>query len=288
MRIIRDIKKMQRIAGGWRRNGQRIGFVPTMGALHEGHLSLVRRARRDNEKVVVSIFVNPAQFAAGEDFKRYPRDLSGDAASCRKEGVDVVFYPQARQMYPPDYKTYVEVRDLSNVLCGKFRPGHFRGVATVVTKLFNIVQPDSAYFGQKDAQQAVIIRHMSRDLNMPLSIEVIPTMRDKDGLAMSSRNSYLSPQERSNAIALNQALRLAEGLVRFGRRDARGIIAELEDFIRRIPGTKIQYLRIVDPDTLAPLAKIKTRALVVLAVYLGKTRLIDNTIVKAKRLCRGD
>lgn len=288
MRIIRDIKKMQQIAGGWRRNGQRIGFVPTMGALHDGHLSLVRRARRDNEKVVVSIFVNPTQFAAGEDFKRYPRDLSGDVASCRKEGVDVVFYPQTRQMYPPDYKTYVEVRDLSNVLCGKFRPGHFRGVATVITKLFNIVQPDSAYFGQKDAQQAVIIRHMSRDLNMPLSIEVIPTMRDKDGLAMSSRNSYLSPQERSNATVLNQALKLAERLVRFGRRDTRGIIAELEDFIRRMPGIKIQYLRIVDPDTLTPLSKIKTRALVVLAVHSGKTRLIDNTIVKAKRLCRGN
>ncbi|MFA5115156.1 MAG: pantoate--beta-alanine ligase [Candidatus Omnitrophota bacterium] len=280
MRIVKSIRKMQELSGAWRKAGRRIGFVPTMGALHNGHLSLLRRARRDNDRVVISVFVNPTQFGPGEDFNKYPRDLSGDAAFCRKAGADVVFYPGARQMYPSDYKTYVEVWDLSNVLCGNFRPGHFRGVATVLTKLFNIVQPDSAYFGQKDAQQAVIARRMARDLNMPLRIEVMPTVRDKDGLAMSSRNNYLSPQERKRALVLSLALKEAERLISRGRRYSSGIIADLKAFIRRTPGIRVQYLEIVDPDTLRPLVKIKDKVLVVLAVHIGKTRLIDNIVVK--------
>ncbi len=272
---------MQHLAGAWKRQGYCIGLVPTMGALHDGHLSLIRAARRDNDKVVVSIFVNPAQFGPKEDFKKYPRDLSRDAALCRKQGVDIIFYPSAKEMYPFNYKTYVEANDLSVVLCGKFRPGHFRGVATVVLKLFNIVEPDLAYFGQKDAQQAIIIQRMARDLNMPLGIITVPTRREKDGLAMSSRNAYLTAQERKSAVVLSRALKLAQDLVDSGQRDSQSIIAKIKALIRKSPRCKTQYVQVADLENLKPLAKIKDRALIALAVYIGKTRLIDNIMVKA-------
>ena len=271
---------MQQLAGSWKRRGYRVGFVPTMGALHEGHLSLIRQARKNNKKVIVSIFVNPTQFGPKEDFKKYPRNLSEDARLCRKEGVDVVFCPSAVEMYPSNYKTYVEIEDLSAVLCGEFRPGHFRGVATVVTKLFNIVQPDIAYLGQKDAQQAIIIKRMARDLNMPLRIEIVPTRRDRDGLALSSRNRYLTAAERKSAAVLNRALNLGHKLVADGNRNSRKIITKLKALIRKSPRTRIQYLEIVDPQDLRPVARIKGQALIALAVYLGKTRLIDNIIVR--------
>ena len=209
MKIIHSINQMASVSKRLRADGQAIGFVPTMGALHEGHLSLMRKARKENDVVVVSIFVNPIQFGPQEDYRRYPRNLRQDARLCSKEGVGIIFYPQAKDIYPQGYKTYVDVEDLSKVLCGKFRPGHFSGVATVVTKLFNIVNPDIAYFGQKDAQQAIIIQRMAKDLNMPIKIKVMPTVREKDDLALSSRNAYLSKSERKDAAVLYQALNLA-------------------------------------------------------------------------------
>jgi len=280
MKIVKSITLMQQISRRCRRQGDRIGFVPTMGALHQGHLSLIHRALRENDTVVVSVFVNPAQFVAGEDFKKYPRNLSYDIGICRKEGVDIIFYPSAKQMYPAGYKTHVEVKDLNSTLCGKFRPGHFRGVATIVAKLFNIVEPDAAYFGQKDAQQAVIIRKMAQDLNMPLSIIIAPTKRHDDGLAMSSRNIYLNSRERKSAVVLNRALEFGRKIISSGQRNSRSIIAGIKNLIQKEPRVKIQYLEIVDSANLKPLAKVKGRVLIALAAYIGKTRLIDNIIVK--------
>jgi len=268
---------------GWsskmHQRGQTIGFVPTMGALHIGHLSLIRKARGENDKVVVSIFVNPTQFGPKEDYRRYPRNLKLDSHLCRKEGADVIFYPAVRQMYPVDYKTYVVVQDLSDCLCGKFRPGHFKGVATVVTKLINIVSPDVAYFGQKDAQQAIIIKKMAEDLNLAVKIKIMPTIREKDGLAMSSRNTYLSPSERKDAVVLYQALRLAADLIRQGNRNSLDIIRKMRQLINKRRSAKIQYISIVCPQDLKPVDKIKGEVLIALAVFIGKTRLIDNIIV---------
>jgi pantoate--beta-alanine ligase len=257
-----------------------IGFVPTMGALHDGHLSLIRKARQENAKVVVSIFVNPIQFGPQEDYKRYPRNLKRDALLCQKEGTDVIFYPDIRQMYPHNYKTYVTVQDLSRALCGKFRPGHFQGVATVVAKLFNIVSPDSAYFGQKDAQQAIIIQKMVRDLNMPIKIKVMPTVREKNGLAMSSRNTYLKENERRDASGLYQALNLARNLIKHGKRDSLEIIRKMKRLINSQKSASVQYISIVDLKDLKAVTKIKGKVLIALAVFIGKTRLIDNIVVK--------
>jgi len=259
-----------------------IGFVPTMGALHKGHLSLIHQARKENDIVVVSIFVNPTQFGPSEDFKRYPRNLSSDSQLCRKEGVDIVFLPQAKDMYPTDYKTWVNVADLTNVLCGKYRPGHFRGVATVVTKLFNIVSPDIAYFGQKDAQQAIIIKKLASDLNMPINIKVMPTVRERDGLAMSSRNIYLKQTERKDAIILYQALNLAKDLIKQGNRNSSMIISKMRQLITQKKSAKIQYISITDLKNLKPIDRIKDKTLIALAVYIGKTRLIDNITVNLK------
>ena len=214
MKIIRGIIPMQKLCGRLKAEGRKIGFVPTMGALHEGHLALIRKARKENDTLVVSIFVNPAQFGPKEDFKRYPRSLTRDSLLCKKCGVDIIFSPAVSSIYPKGYRTYVRVEGLSEVLCGAFRKGHFRGVATVVAKLFNIVQPDRAYFGQKDAQQCVIIKKMCRDLNMPLDIKVLPTVRGPGGLALSSRNAYLSPEERKDALVLFQALSKAKELIK--------------------------------------------------------------------------
>lgn len=279
MRIIRNIKQMSEVSRKVRFKKKTLGFVPTMGALHEGHLSLIRQARKETDFVVVSIFVNPTQFGPKEDFKRYPRKIKRDARLCRKEGVDIIFYPSVKDMYPAGYKTYCLVCELSEGLCGEFRPGHFKGVTTVVMKLFNIVSPDVAYFGQKDAQQAIIIKKMVSDLNIPVKIKVMPTVREKDGLALSSRNSYLSQKERKDAVVLYQALNLARRLIRQGERDSSDIILRMRRLINKKKTAKVQYISIVNADDLRPVDKIKAKTLIAQAVWMGKTRLIDNIII---------
>lgn len=278
LQTIRSILQMSCLSGKLRKQGKSIGFVPTMGALHEGHLSLIRQARKENDCVVVSIFVNPLQFGPKEDFKKYPRDIKRDEELCAQEGVDIVFYPSSEDMYKRGFATYVEVEGLSEVLCGRYRHGHFRGVATVVSKLFNIVQPQRAYFGQKDAQQAIIIKRMVEDLNFPLKIVVLPTVRDKDGLAMSSRNAYLSPEERRVAPIIYQALKAGQRIFRRGVHDSFKIKAEAKKIIRKENIIRIQYLEIVDSKNLKPVKKVRSGDLFCLACYLGKTRLIDNII----------
>ena len=276
MKIITSIKQMSDISQKLQRKGKTMGFVPTMGALHQGHVSLIRRARKENNIVVVSIFVNPAQFGPPEDLKNYPRNLKRDAQMCRKEGVDFIFYPHAEDMYPGNYKTYVTVDDLSDGLCAKFRPGHFKGVTTVVTKLFNLLQPEIAYFGQKDAQQAIIIKRMTEDLNMSVKIKIMPIVRQKDGLALSSRNVYLAPKERKEALVLSQALNLADKLIKQRNRNPKDIICRMRQLINKKKSAKIQYICIVDLENLKPVERIKGKVLIALAVWIGRTRLIDN------------
>ena len=258
-----------------------VGFVPTMGYLHEGHLVLVRRARAENEHVVASIFVNLTQFGPGEDYERYPRDEARDLAMLEAEGVDVVFMPTPQEMYPEGYSTWVEVYGpLTERLEGASRPGHFRGVATVVAQQFNIVQPQRAYFGEKDAQQLRVIRKMVADLDMPIEIVPVATVREADGLAMSSRNSYLSAEERRQALALSRALELARRLVRDeGMRDASLLRRCLEEFLRSSPGVSLDYVSVSHPDTLQELERIEGPALVLLAARVGPARLIDNALV---------
>ena len=270
---------MFRFSGKARLKGETIGFVPTMGYLHDGHLSLARQARRDTDLVVMSIFVNPAQFGPKEDLKKYPRDIKRDEKLAQGAGVDVIFYPSAKAMYPDGYKTYVEVKELSGILCGSFRPGHFKGVATVVAKLFNVTACDIAYFGQKDAQQALIIKKMAEDLNMRLKIKVMPIIRERDGLAMSSRNKYLSPRERQEAVALHKALLLARSLILQGRKDCRFLINRMKKLIGSKKSARIDYIDIVDAHDLNPVKYIKGKVLIALAVWIGKTRLIDNIII---------
>lgn len=279
MRIIRRIKEISKLSLKNRLKRIKIGFVPTMGALHQGHLSLIRQARRENSFVVVSIFVNPIQFGPKEDFKKYPRRLKRDANLCRKEGVDIIFFPSVKEMYSDNFKTYVTVKDLSDVLCGKSRPGHFQGVTTIVTKLFNIVQPDTAYFGQKDAQQAIIIKKMVEDLNMPVKIKILPTIRQIDGLALSSRNVYLNDKERKDALVLSSALKLARNLIEKGEKDTLKIIDRMKKMIQMKKTAKIDYISIVDLDNLRPISRIKGNCLIALAVWIGKTRLIDNIVI---------
>ncbi|MCS7166833.1 MAG: pantoate--beta-alanine ligase [Gemmatales bacterium] len=279
MQIVATITETRCIIQKARNEGRRIGFVPTMGALHEGHASLIRAARRETDFVVVSIFVNPTQFGPNEDYQRYPRTPEADWALCRREGVDLVFSPSVEEMYPPGFCTWVEVTRLQDVLCGRSRPGHFRGVATVVLKLLNIVQPDIAYFGQKDAQQARIIRQLVHDLNVPIEIRVCPIVREADGLALSSRNAYLSPQERQHATVLYRALQLAQELVNQGECDTSRIRQRMVDLITATPGATLDYAEIVDPETLQPVAQITGPALAALAVRLGSARLIDNQLL---------
>lgn len=279
MKVIRNIHQMYQFSRKAGLKGKTIGFVPTMGALHKGHLSLIRQAHQENDIVVVSIFVNPAQFGAKEDFKHYPRPIKKDISLCKEEGVDFIFYPTASRMYPDGFRTYVNVEELSDCLCGESRPGHFKGVATVVTKLFNIVLPDVAYFGQKDAQQAVIIKKMLYDLNMPVKIKVLPTVREKDGLALSSRNVYLNERERKDAVVLFNSLNLARDLINRGVRDTAKIIGLMKQLIYKKKSAKIDYISIVDTDNLKPLKKISAKALVALAVWIGKMRLIDNMVI---------
>ncbi|HLV80971.1 MAG TPA: pantoate--beta-alanine ligase [Chthonomonadaceae bacterium] len=260
--------------------GQRVGLVPTMGALHEGHRSLIRRARAENEFVVVSLFVNPTQFGPNEDFARYPRAFDQDRQMAEAEGVDALFAPPVEEMYPPGFQTMVDVPELGSILEGAHRPGHFRGVTTVVTKLFAIVQPDRAYFGRKDYQQLSILRRMARDLDFPVEIVPCPTVREPDGLAMSSRNAYLSPEERREATVLYRALQMAEERVRAGARDPQALRQEMEAMIASEPDAQVDYVALVDPETLQPVADLSAGpTLAVLAVRIGKTRLIDNWLL---------
>jgi pantoate--beta-alanine ligase len=250
-----------------------------MGALHEGHLSLIRAARRDNDIVVVSIFVNPAQFGPKEDLTKYPRPLNKDLALCRREKVDFVFCPKPGDIYSYDFSTYVEVKGLSEVLCGKARPGHFCGVTTIVAKLLNIVLPNMLYLGAKDAQQAVVIQKMVTDLNMPVKLKVMPIIREKNGLALSSRNVYLNKRERKEALVLSQALNLAKLLIKNGAIDTERIISRMRQLIQKIKSVRIDYIEIVDSRSLQPLKKVSKSCFIALAVYIGKTRLIDNLAI---------
>lgn len=282
MKIVKKIEDLKNELGRLKTKGKTIGFVPSMGFLHEGHLSLVRSARKENDVVVVSIFINPIQFSPNEDFRKYPRNLKRDVKLLG--GIcDIVFTPSSGELYPKDFCSLVEVRGLSDQLCGRTRKGHFAGVTTVVAKLFHIVSPDNAYFGQKDAQQAVVIKKMVRDLNFPVKIKVLPIVREKDGLAMSSRNVYLSKKERLDAVVLFQALKSAERMATQGIKDPAKIKEALFDFISRKESAHIDYIEIVDKETLEPLKLIEKDALMLLAVYIGKTRLIDNTVLKISR-----
>ena len=280
MRIFKSAKSIQNHMMVLKKSGAKIGFVPTMGYLHEGHLSLIRRARKDNNVVVLSIFVNPAQFGPNEDYKRYPRNFKMDLKFARNEGVDIVYCPGVSEMYPEDYYTYVNVEVLSDVLCGKFRPGHFKGVATVCTKLFNIIQPDVVYMGQKDAQQAVILKQMVKNLNMPLKIKVLPIIREQDGLALSSRNKYLSEDEKKQALIIYRSLRTAEFLFKNGVKNAGKIKNKVKNILLKMPKISIEYIEIVDLNLLNPVVEIKKSSLLAVAVWIKEVRLIDNIILK--------
>jgi pantoate--beta-alanine ligase len=276
MRVVETVAELKKIKG---KLAGPVGFVPTMGYLHEGHLALVRQARAENASVVVSIFVNPTQFGPQEDFRQYPRDPQRDLSLLKKEGVNLVFMPSVDEMYLPGFKSWVEVGGVAERLEGASRPGHFRGVATVVAKLFNIVQPDRAYFGQKDAQQLAVIQKMAADLNMNLEVVAVPTVREADGLAMSSRNTYLNPEERRQAAVLYQALNLAQKLYAGGEKDTEVIRRQMTELIHKQPLADIDYISIADAKTLEELDKLKPLALVSMAVRIGKTRLIDNVLL---------
>ncbi len=271
---------MQSLAESARRQGRTIGFVPTMGFLHEGHLSLMRRARQECDTVVVSIFVNPTQFGPQEDFERYPRDEVGDREKCGSEAVDILFTPTAHDMYPGLPSVFVTVEGISDILEGAVRPGHFRGVATVVAKLFSIVKPHKAFFGQKDYQQCAVIKRMVKGLNLDVEMVVMPTVREQDGLAMSSRNSYLSADERRAAAAIHRALRAAEHLVNAGIREPDKLTNRMRAVLREEKGLSIDYIEVADPESLAPLEAVKEGVVVLVAVRLGRTRLIDNLLIR--------
>jgi len=264
----------------WKKEGLSVGFVPTMGYLHEGHGSLITAARENNDKVVVSIFVNPMQFGPTEDLASYPRDLDKDAAYCESLGVDMIFHPEPEEMYHENFSSYVDMSVLTEELCGLSRPVHFRGVCTVVNKLFNIVQPDNAYFGQKDAQQLAIIRHMVDDLNMDINIVGCPIIREEDGLAKSSRNTYLSAEERQAALILSKSIKLGKELVEAGETSAKTVVEKMTELINTEPLAKIDYVKAVDGLTMQQIDTVKKPMLVAIAVYIGKTRLIDNFIAE--------
>ena len=275
MKTVRKIAELRRIIRQAKRRGKRIGFVPTMGALHEGHLSLIRRARKETDLVVVSIFVNPIQFNNRSDLTGYPKTLARDARLAKAAGCDLLFVPSAGEIYPPGFQTFVEVTELTKRWEGPLRPGHFRGVATVVAKLFNLVQPDTAYFGQKDAQQARVVGRMIRDLGFDLELKVLPTVRERDGLAMSSRNRRLSPDERQGAKILFESLHEGKRLIQLNLRRGNEISRRMRAVIRKVPKARVEYLSVVDPETLEPMGKVKRPALLLMAVRIGKTRLID-------------
>lgn len=276
MRVINSIEEIKKI----KKDNISIGFVPTMGYLHEGHISLIKKAKEENDIVITSIFVNPTQFGPNEDFEKYPRDESRDLQKCEENGCDIVFLPQVDEMYPDSFLTFVQVEELGKGLCGKSRPTHFRGVTTVLTKLFNIVKPNRAYFGQKDAQQLVIIKKMVEDLNMDVEIIGCPIVREADGLAISSRNTYLSPEERNDALFLNKSLKLAKNLIENGEKNISIIKNEMEKAILSGNNNAIDYIEFVDTKTLNPVSEIKDNVLIAIAVKVGKTRLIDNIVVE--------
>jgi len=277
MKVIGSVGELRNLVKSEKRLGKSVGFVPTMGYLHEGHLSLVRAAKKDNDFVVASIFVNPTQFGENEDLDAYPKDLEGDQAKLKGEGVDILFYPTVEEMYPKGYSTFVDVEgDMTGVLCGSSRPGHFRGVATIVTKLFNMVAPDKAYFGQKDAQQVSVIERMVKDLNMDLEIIPCPIFREEDGLAMSSRNTYLNEKERQDALVLSQSLFEAKDKILEGQRSSDVIIQGIVDKISSVDYAIIDYVEIVDALTLNKIDTIEGDILIAIAVKVGKPRLIDN------------
>lgn len=282
MKVIRRTKHLRQELGRARRRPRTIGFVPTMGALHDGHLALVRRSRRENDLTVVSVFVNPTQFGPREDFRSYPRTFKKDVLLAKKEKVDIIFHPSIKEIYPRGYLTDIEVREISDRLCGRSRPGHFRGVATVVGKLLNIVDPDILYLGQKDAQQCVVLRHMVRDLDFPVKVTTVPTVREPGGLAMSSRNQYLSAVQRREAVVLYQALRTARKRIVAGERTAAPVLREMRRYIRKNSSGIIDYLVCVDGQTLRPLRVLRGEVLLALAVYFGKARLIDNIALTVK------
>jgi len=278
MKIIKTIKKMQLFSENLRLRGKTIAFVPTMGYFHEGHLSLMKKAKSVADCVVVSIYVNPTQFSPQEDFSKYPRDLDRDLKMAKSVNVDVIFYPDDREMYPENYQTYVDVQRVTQNLCGVSRPAHFRGVTTVCNKLFNIVKPHVAVFGKKDFQQYVTIQRMIEDLNINLHIIGFPTVREKDGLAMSSRNKYLSEEERLSALSLFDSLQRAQGLYSKGERQSSVIIKQVKKKINNVPFTAIDYVKICDTKTLTDLSQINKKSVLALAVRVGKTRLIDNHV----------
>lgn len=280
MKTINTTREMRSAARDLRSQRARLGLVPTMGALHEGHLSLVRAAKAKSDVVAVSIFVNPTQFGPREDFARYPRNLEKDCELLEREGVEFVFAPTVEEVYQRGAVTWVTVEGLSDRLCGKSRPGHFRGVATVVAKLFNIVEPDVAFFGQKDAAQVAVIKRMVRDLNMAVQIEICPIVREPDGLALSSRNAYLSPDERKMALVLHASLQRAQKLFNEGERNAAKLAAEAKKAFVWQPAVKLDYLDIVDPDGLEPLETLDQKSLVAVAAFVGNTRLIDNILLE--------
>ena len=279
MKIVKTVNEVREQVKQWKKQGYTIGFVPTMGYLHEGHQSLMEAARKENDKVVVSIFVNPMQFGPTEDLAQYPRDLERDSALCESIGVDLIFHPEPEEMYAPDFCSFVDMTGLTEGLCGKTRPLHFRGVCTVVSKLFHIVTPDRAYFGQKDGQQLAVIRRMVRDLNMDITIVGCPIIREADGLAKSSRNTYLSQEERTAALILSKTIALGKEMAKT-QKDAATVIAAMKANIETEPLAKIDYVEAVDAFSMQPIDTFDRPAMIAMAVYIGKTRLIDNTLIE--------
>jgi pantoate--beta-alanine ligase len=282
MRIVQSVTELRKTLADLRRKGKTIGFVPTMGYFHKGHLDLMRKAKKDNDICVVSIYINPTQFGPKEDLAAYPRDFKRDSSLAKKENVDIVFFPTDNAIYPQGYLTYIDVGEVSEGLCGRFRPGHFKGVATVVAKLLNMVQPNVMYLGQKDAQQVAVLQTMVRDLDFPVRIQVVPTRREQDGLAMSSRNVYLSAAERQEATVLFKALEEARKSITKGETSPFRVIARIKKLIDQTSG-KVQYIECVDLNSLKALKRIDTDTLIAVAVFFGKTRLIDNVIIRIKK-----
>lgn len=282
MVVTGDIKKVRAFSKKCREKGRLVGFIPTMGSLHEGHLSLVKRAKEECDFLVVSIFVNSFQFGSKENYRRYPRNIKKDSRLLRAEGINLLFFPQVNVIYPPEFSVYVEETDLSRVLCGKSRSGHFRGVCTILTKLFNIVEPDTAYFGRKDYQQALIAERLARDLNFSIKIRILPIVREKDNLAISSRNVHLKDKERKDSVCLYEALSMARKLIREGERNSKVILNKMQRIIMSRDSAKIDYIEIVNAGNLEKTERIKGKILIVLAVYIKNIRLIDNIIINVK------
>ena len=280
MQIVKTIEEVRAIVRSWREAGLSVGLVPTMGFLHEGHQSLIARSVADNDRTVVSVFVNPIQFGPTEDLEAYPRDIERDKALVEDTGGDLIFNPEPEEMYPPHFTTFVDTTETTELLCGARRAGHFRGVCTVVSKLFNIVGPDRAYFGQKDAQQLATVRRFVRDLNFNIEIVACPIVREEDGLAKSSRNTYLSTEERKAALVLSRSLRQAQAAVENGERRAKVVVDIIADCLKQEPLARVDYIEVVDLDNVQRVEKIEENTLVAIAVYIGKTRLIDNFIWK--------